>query len=167
MAKSNEPYTEEEQVQICKSMGRSRVWLRKWIRRYDNFEKSSNKEWFRDESRAPKNVHRKTDSEVEQLVVNVRKSLMEGKTEDTKYRCIGAEEIQFRMHEPGHSEDETPSLSTIKRIIKRNGMVVQKRKRYARCKSKKRYTLLNPTKANEVHQMDFVGPRHIRVALLC
>ncbi len=60
------------------------------------------------------------------------------------------------------SEDETPSLSTIKRIIKRNGMIVQKRKRYIRCKSKKRYTLLNPTKANEVHQMDFVGPRHIK-----
>ncbi|MEA3295437.1 MAG: hypothetical protein U9P81_10840 [Euryarchaeota archaeon] len=92
----------------------------------------------------------------------MRKSLMEGKTEDTKYRCIGAVEIQFRMHELGYSEDETPSLSTIKRIIKRNGMIVQKRKRYIRCKSKKRYTLLNPTKANEVHQIDFVGPRHIK-----
>ena len=177
MAKSNEPYTDGEQERIdavnryqrgerpskiCKSLGRSRVWLRKWIRRYDNFEKSSNKEWFRDESRAPKNVRRKTDSELEQIVINARKSLMEGKTEDTKYRCIGAEEIQFRMHELGHSEDEIPSLSTIKRIIKRNGMVVQKRKRYIRCKSKKRYTLLNPTKANDVHQMDFVGPRHIK-----
>jgi len=87
---------------------------------------------------------------------------MEGKTEDTKYRCIGADEIQFRMYELGYSEDETPSLSTIKRIIKRNGLVVQNRKRYIRCKSKKRYTLLNPTKANEIHQMDFVGPRHIK-----
>jgi len=177
MAKSNESHTEAEQERIdavnryqrgersskiCKSLGRSRVWLRKWIRRYDNFEKSSNKEWFRDESRAPKNVHRKTDSKVEQLIINVRKSLMEGKTEDTKYRCIGADEIQFRMHELGYSEDETPSMATIKRIIKRNGMVVQKRKRYIRCRSKKRYTLLNPTKANEVHQMDFVGPRHIK-----
>jgi transposase InsO family protein len=177
MAKPNEPYTEEEQKRIdavnryqmgerpskiCESVGRSRVWLRKWIGRYDNSGKNSKKEWFRDESRAPKNVHRKTDSEVEQLIINVRKSLMEGKTEDTKYRCIGAEEIQFRMHELGHSEDETPSLATIKRIIKRNGMVVQKRKRYIRCKSEKRYTLLNPTKANDVHQMDFVGPRHIK-----
>ncbi len=151
----------ERPSKICKSLGRSRVWLRKWIKRYDNFEKSSNKEWFRDESRAPKNVRRKTDSEMEQLVVNVRKSLMEGKTEDTKYRCIGADEIQFRMHELGYSEDKTPSLSTIKRIIKKNGMVVQKRKRYVRCKSKKRYTLLNPIKANDVHQMDFVGLRHI------
>ena len=32
---------------------------------------------------------------------------MEGKTEDTKYRCIGAGEIQFRMYELGYSEDDT------------------------------------------------------------
>ncbi len=79
-------------------------------------------------------------------MVNVRKSLLEGATEDTKYRCIGAVEIRFRMHELGYSEDDTPNLSTIKRIIKRNCLIVQKRKRYIRCKSKKRYTLLNPTK---------------------
>ncbi|MFV9692103.1 MAG: hypothetical protein ACNY01_14245, partial [Desulfobacteria bacterium] len=72
--------------------------------------------------------------EIEQLVVNLRKSLLEGATEDTKYRCIGAVEIQFRMHEPGYSEDETPSLSIIKRIIKRNGLIIQKRKRYIRYK---------------------------------
>ena len=177
MAKSNETHTEEEQERIdavnryqrgerpskiCKSLGRSRSWLQKWVGRYNNLDKSSGKEWFNEESRAPKNVHRKTDSEVEQLIIKVRKSLMEGKTEDTKYRCIGADEIQFRMYEMGYSEDDTPSLSTIKRIIKRNGLVVQNRKRYIRCKSKKRYTLLNPTKVNEVHQMDFVGPRHIK-----
>jgi len=177
MAKSDETYTEKEQEridavnryhrgerpsQICKSLGRSRVWLQKWIKRYNNSGKSSKMEWFKEQSRAPKNVHRKTDSEIEQLVVNVRKSLLEGATEDIKYRCIGAVEIEFRMHELGYSEDETPSLSTIKRIIKRNGLIVQKRKRYIRCKSNKRYTLLNPTKANDVHQIDFVGPRHIK-----
>nr|QNO45778.1 hypothetical protein HJDPDKJO_00002 [Methanosarcinales archaeon ANME-2c ERB4] len=177
MVKSNEPYTEEEQKRInavnryqmgerpsiiCESVGRSRVWLRKWIGRYANSDKNSKKEWFRDKSRAPKNVHRKTDPEMEQLVVNARKSLMAGETEDTKYRCIGAVEVQLHVHELGHSEDEMPSLSTIKRIIKRNGLVVQKKKRYIKRKSKKRYTLLSPTKANEVHQMDFVGPRHIK-----
>jgi transposase-like protein len=177
MAKPNKTHTVEEQERIdavdrylkgerhskiCKSLGRSRVWLRKWIRRYNDSEKSSKTEWFKDKSRAPKNVHRKTDSEMEQLVINVRKSLVKGTTEDTKYRCIGAVEIQFHMHELGYSEDEMPSLSTIKRIIKRNGLIVQKRKQYIRCKSKKRYTLLNPTKVNDVHQMDFVGPRHIK-----
>jgi transposase-like protein len=177
MAKSDKTYTEVEKEridavnryqrgeppsQICRSLGRSRVWLRKWIKRYNDSKKSSKTEWFKEESRAPKNVYRKTDSEIEQLVVKVRKSLLEGATEDTKYRCIGAVDIQFRMHELGYSEVETPSLSTIKRIIKRNGLIIQKRKRYIRCKSKKRYTLLNSTKASDVHQMDFVGPRHIK-----
>jgi hypothetical protein len=177
VAKPNETHTEEEQERIdavnrrqrgerpskiYKSLGRSRSWLQKWVGRYNSLDKNNEQEWFKEKSRAPKNVHRKTDSEIEQFVVNVRKSLMEGTTEDTKYRCIGAVEIQLHMYELGHSEDEMPSLSTIKRIIKRNGLVVQKKKRYIRCKSKKRYTLLNPTKANEVHQMDFVGPRHIK-----
>src|SRR5665648_129625 len=177
MANSIETHTQEEHERIdavnryhmgelpskiCKSLGRSRPWLQKWIGRYNTINKRSQKKWFKDESRAPKNVSKKTDSELEQLVVNVRKSLMDGKTEDTKYRCIGADEIQFRMYELGYSEDDTPSLSTIKRIIKRNGLIVQKMKRYVRCKSKKRYTLLDPTKTNEVHQMDFVGPRHIK-----
>ena len=40
-------------------------------------------------------------------MVNVRKSFLEGATEDIKYRCIGAVEIQFRMHEPGYLEVET------------------------------------------------------------
>jgi len=177
MTNSNEAYTQEEQERIdavnryhknerpskiCKSLGRSRPWLQKWIGRYNSINKRSKNKWFKDESRAPKNVFNKTDSEIEQLVVNVRKSLVEGITEDTKYRCIGADEIQFRMHELGYSEDAIPSLSTIKCIIKRNGLIVQKMKRYVRCKSKKRYTLLDPTKANEVHQMDFVGPRYIK-----
>ena len=177
MVKFNEAYTQEEQERIdavnryhigerpskiCKSLDKSRSWLQKWIMRYNSVNNRNKNEWFKDESKAPKNVSRKTDSVIEDLVVNVRKSLMEGTTEDTKYRCIGADEIQFRMHELGYSEADTPSLSTIKRIIKRNGLVVQKRKRYVRCKSKKRYTLLNATKANEVHQMDFVGPRHIK-----
>ena len=127
MAESNKIYTEWEQERIdavnryqrgerpskiCKSLGRSRSWLQKWIGRYNSLNKSSEKEWFKEESRAPKNVHRKTDSEIEQLVVNVRKSLMEGKNEDTKYRCIGAVEVQFRMHELGYSEDETPSVES-------------------------------------------------------
>ena len=78
MAKSDKTYTEVEQEridavnryqrgerpsQICRSLGRSRVWLRKWIKRYNDSKKSSKTEWFKEESRAPKNVHRKTDSE--------------------------------------------------------------------------------------------------------
>jgi IS30 family transposase len=43
-----------------------------------------------------------------------------------------------------------------------HGLKVNKRERYKRVKSKKRYTLLNPTKIDEMHQMDWVGPRFIK-----
>ena len=84
MGKSDETYTEEEQERIdavnryqrgersskiCKSLGRSRMWLQKWIKRYNDSEKSNDKKWFKEESGAPKNVHRKTDSGMEQLVI--------------------------------------------------------------------------------------------------
>jgi hypothetical protein len=45
-------------------------------------------------------------------------SLKPSRAEVTKYRYIGAVEIQFHMHELGYLEVETPSRSTIKRIIK-------------------------------------------------
>ena len=178
MAKVNKTNTKEEQdrinavnrylvgketpSKICKSLGRSKRWLYKWVERYRNIEKNAKRKWFQEHSRAPKKVHGKIDPEIERLVLSVRDSLSIGKTEETKYRYIGADEIQFRMFELGHSEEEIPSTATISRIIKRNNKVVQKRKRYLRCKSKKRYTMLNPTKVNELHQIDFVGPRYIK-----
>ena len=122
---------------ICKSLSRSRRWLYKWIERYNNAKKNGKRKWFGEDSRAPIKVHRKVNSDIEKLVVNVRKSLVEGATDETKYRCIGADEIQFRTHELGYLEHDMSSISTIKRIIKRNKLVIQKRKRYVRCKSKK------------------------------
>ena len=152
----------ESPIKIWKSIGKSKSWLYKWIERYKNAKRGDKRKWFQEHSKAPKNIHRKTDLEIEKVVVDVRKSLVEGETEDTKYRCIGAEEIEFRMDELGYSENDIPSIPTIKRIIKRNKPIKQKRKRYVRCKSKKRYTLLNPTKVNEMHQIDIVGPRYIK-----
>jgi len=52
--------------------------------------------------------------------------------------------------------------STIKRIVKKHSLILNKRERYKRVKSKKRYTILNPTQIGETHQMDFVGPRFIK-----
>lgn len=153
---------DERPAHICKTLGKSKGWLYKWIDRYHNTKRGNKKKWFQEHSKAPKKVHGKTKPEIEKLVVNIRRSLVEGKTDETKYRCIGSEEIQLRMDELGCSEDEIPPTATISRIIKRNKLVKQKRKRYVRCNSKKRYTILNPTKVNEMHQIDIVGPRYIR-----
>jgi putative transposase len=62
----------------------------------------------------------------------------------------------------GYKQSEIPSLSTIKRIIKRNKLKVNKPERYKRVRSKGRHTILKPKYINEIHQMDFVGPRYIK-----
>ncbi|MEA1943846.1 MAG: hypothetical protein U9N07_00630 [Euryarchaeota archaeon] len=74
--------------------------------------------------------------------MNIRKALMEGTEHESKYLGVGTDAIRYRMNQLGFSEDETPSASTIKRIVKQHGLKVNKRKRYKRVKSKKRYTLL-------------------------
>ena len=48
------------------------------------------------------------------------------------------------MEKLDFSKDGIPPTSTIKRIVKKHGLKVNKRERYKRVKSKKRYTLLNP-----------------------
>ena len=96
------------------------------------------------------------------MVVNIRKALMVGNEHESKYLGVCADAIRYRMGKLDFSKDEIPSASTIKRIVKKHGLKVNKRERYKRVKSKKRYTLLNPTKIGEMHQMDWVGPRFIK-----
>jgi len=148
----------ESPVNIYKSMGRSKRWFNKWLKRY----KSGRKKWYKDKSKKPKIVSNKTDNKIEQIVVDIRKRLMDSSDDSTKYSFVGPAAIQYHMEELGFKPSEIPSLSTIKRIIKRNKLRVNKKKRYKRVRSKGRYTLLHPRYIDEMHQIDFVGPRHIK-----
>ena len=148
----------DKPADIYRDANRSKKWLTGWVNRF----KTGEEEWYRSRSRAPKKHGRKTNEEIERVIVNIRKALIEGNEHESKYLGVGADAIQYRMNELGFSEDEVPSASTIKRIVKKHGLKVNKRERYKRVKSKKRYTLLNPTQIDEVHQMDFVGPRFIK-----
>jgi hypothetical protein len=141
---------------ICRDTNRSKKWLSNWVNRF----KTGEEEWYRSRSRAPKKHGRKTDEDVEGAIVSIRKALMEGNEHESKYLGVGADAIQYRMHELGFTEEAAPSASTIKRIVKKHNLKVNKR--YKRVKSIKRYTILDPTRINEMHQMDFVGPRFIR-----
>ena len=143
---------------ICKDTNRSKTWLFKWVNRF----KTGEDKWYVSLSRAPKNNGRYRNKEIERVVVNIRKALMEGNEHESKYLGVGADAIQYRMHGLGFTEDDMPSVSTIKRIVKIHGLKVNTRERYKRVPSKKRYTLLNPTQIDEMHQMDFVGPRFIK-----
>ena len=148
----------ERPVNIYKSMGRSKKWFNKWLKRY----KSGRKKWYKDEPKRPKTISNKTDKRIEHIIVDIRKRLMDGNDESMKYSLVGPEAIQYHMEELGFEKSEIPSLSTIKRIIKRNKLRVNKKERYKRIRSKGRYTILKPKYIDEMHQMDFVGPRHIK-----
>lgn len=148
----------DKATDICKDMKRSTSWFFKWINKF----KSGGEDWYKSQSRAPKKHGGKTNEEIEMAVVKVRKSLMESTEHESKYLGVGADAIQYRMHSLGFSDGDTPSISTIKRIVKKHKLKVNKHERYKRVKSKKRYTILNPTQIDEMHQIDFVGPRFIK-----
>ena len=143
---------------ICRDTNRPEKWLFTWVKRFE----TGDDEWYRSQSRAPKKHGRETCKEIERAVVSIRKALMEGNEHESKYLGVCADAIQYRMEKLDFSKDEIPSVSTIKRIVKKHNLKVNKRERYKRVKSKKRYTILTPTRIDEMHQMDFVGPRFIR-----
>lgn len=148
---------QEEPIQIYSELGKSKKWFFKWLNR----SKTGDLNWFTDLPRSPKTTPNKIDMDTEKIIVDIRKSLMEGTDIRMKYSCVGPEAIQYHMVQEGHASDMIPSIATIKRVIKRNKLKVNKRARYKRVHSKKRYTLIIPRYKDEMHQMDFVGPRHI------
>lgn len=157
--KAIQRYLEEErEVDIYKSLERSKGWFNKWLGRY----KTGRKGWYKDLPKRARVIPHKSSERIEQIVVKIRKSLMDGTEDSTKYSCVGAEAIQFHMDGLGYKTSEIPSISTIKRIIKRNKLKVNKRERYKRVHSKGRHTILKPKRIDELHQIDYVGPRHIK-----
>ena len=61
--------------------------------------------------KAPKQHAKKTNEEIERVVVNLRKALMDGTDHESKYLGVGADAIQYRMVKLGFSEDEMPSIT--------------------------------------------------------
>ena len=148
----------EKQVIICRNLGKSKSWLNKWVKRYS----FGSNDWYKDLSKRPKTIPNKLDDQLVNVVIRIRESLMEGDSEYAQYGFVGAEAIQFHMEELNYDPESIPSLSTIKRIIKRHNLRVNKKERYKRVKSKGRYSLIKPEYIDEMHQIDFVGPRYIR-----
>jgi len=95
---------------ICTSLGKSRVWLYKWIKRYSGEEPS----WCEDRSRRPLSTPLHTPAEVEEIVKMVRLNLY-----NQELFC-GAQAIYWEMDELGVKP--LPSIRTINRILSRNDL---------------------------------------------
>ncbi|TDX42411.1 helix-turn-helix domain-containing protein [Orenia marismortui] len=141
----------EKVSNICSDLNRSKTWFYKWYNRY----KTKGEEGLKSKSKRPKHSPNKTPKKMEQLIIDIRKRLM-----NTKYAPIGADSIQWELIRLKYPYKDIPSITTINRIIKRNDLIKRKPQKYK--KQEIPYPKPDANHPNKVHQLDIVGPRYIR-----
>ena len=139
---------EESVGSICNSLGRSRFWLYKWVKRFDEGEVS----WFEDSSRRPSVTPHRTASEIEEIVKMLRLHLY-----NHDLFC-GAQAILWELEDLGIKP--LPSVRTIHRILARNGLTHRRTGRYE--PKGTAYPAPPAMLPNQTHQADFVGPCYLR-----
>ena len=102
----------------------------------------------------------KIDKKLEQAIVNSRKKLVSRDTEATRYAFCGAIAIHQELNHSGYRTK--PSLSTINRVLKRNGLIVQQSKTTKKNASGTYYPEIQARHPGHVHQLDLVTPRYIK-----
>jgi hypothetical protein len=133
----------EKVSRITRSLDKSRQWFYFWFERYQ----SGKTDWYLEQSRAPKRIPAKVDSQTEQMVISIRRQL-----ESTSYSQVGAISIQYEFYRLGL---KPPPVWTINRIIAHSGMKKQgPRSRICL----KEY----PELFIHTHQLDLVGPRYLK-----
>lgn len=101
----------EEPKVIYTSLNRSKKWFFKWLTRY----RTGDRDWYKDQSRAPLKRIGETNPGEKNLIISTRKRL-----ESKPYAQIGVSAIKWEISKLGMP---FPSDSTIHRILKREGLV--------------------------------------------
>lgn len=117
----------------------SRPTAYKWIKRYQEMGLKGLQEL----GRKPRNHPNKTPSEIEKRIVFYRK----------KHPRWGGEKIWKVLHNDFH-EDRMPSIPTVDRILKRNGLIIPRKRRR---RVKPVHPIFDPQQCNEVWSADFKG----------
>ena len=137
----------EKPESICASLGCSRAWLYKWVKRFvegDPF-------WVESRSQRPLITPTRTPLEIEEIVKLVRLNLY------NRDLFCGAQAIRWEMEEL--NVRPLPSIRTIDRILSRQGLT---HRRIGRYESKdKAYPKLPSLMPNQTHQADWVGPCYL------
>ena len=118
-----------------------------------------NSEWYQSHSRRPHTSPNKIDKQIEKEVVDSRKRLQKRDTPETKYSFCGAVGVHYDLDKKGL--DDKPSLSTINRIIKRNGLVENRERSENRSGKKIYYPTTKALHPNFLHQLDIITPLYI------
>jgi putative transposase len=138
----------EKPESICAALGRSKVWLYKWVKRYNE----NNDSWSEARSRRPKTFSGRTPSEVEELVKIVRFNLY-----NNGLFC-GAQAIRWELEDL--EIEPLPSLRTINRILCRKELTHRRTGKYEPKGTP--YPALPSELPNQTHQADLVGPCYLK-----
>lgn len=133
---------------ICASLGKSRAWLYKWIRRY----REDDDLWNLSRSRSPHSSRHRTPVEIEEIVKLIRLNLY------NQGLFCGAQAILWEMEDLGVKP--LPSIRTINRVLNRNELTHRRTGKY---KAKGTvYPALPEAYPNQTHQADLVGPCYLK-----
>ncbi len=106
--------TGEKPKAIYTDLNRSKKWFFKWLKRYQ----SGQKDWYRDQSKAPHSSPKRIPEVEKQRIIEVRKRL-----ENERFAQTGVSAIKWELSKSGHY---LPSDRTINRVLKREGLVKKK-----------------------------------------
>lgn len=130
--------------EIALRLGKTRQWVYKWLHIY---KKSTDGQWFRSQSRAPKRIRNRTQDSIEDAVISIRKRLY-----NHPYSQKGAISILYELQRLGITP---PSLSTINRILKRNNLITSSDTQRIKHTEYPNYFI-------SVQQMDLIGPKYLK-----
>lgn len=133
---------------IARSLGRTRQWVARWVRRYD----PADPQWAKERSRAPRRVANRTSERLEAQIVAVRHRLQED-----PWAQVGAANVCWQLENLGIA---APSTRTVERILARAGLAP--RPRTGRREPKGVPYPAPPSELpGDLQQADLVGPRHL------
>ena len=128
-------------TELCRDFGISRQTGHKWVARHA----AGGMKGLEEHSRAPKSVTCRTTDEVERLIC----------TEKRLRSTWGPKKIQ-QILMTKHGLESPPAVSTVGEVLKRHGLVAERRRRGAVFKVE-RGTLTAPERPNHVLGVDFKG----------
>jgi len=140
--------------EICQIVGRSPAWFHIWWRRY----RALGPNGLFDLTRA--NVQpRRITPDLERSILTIRQRLASQTHPGTRYSLIGASSILAEL-QVLHVRP-LPSSRTIERVLERNGVTVP-RINLVPFLSNATYPTPQAGESNQLHQVDSVGPLHLK-----
>lgn len=139
-------------TEICRRLRKSDAWLSKWIRRF----RTGGWAGLASRSRRPHRVRAPTPPGLVARILALRRELEAHRTRRTRFRGVGAAELQELLHTERH---RVPSISTIERVLRRHQIRPHRARRRAGAQP---YPHPRARRPGDLQQTDLVGPRYVR-----